>query len=313
MEMSKLKKNRKAIAVVEAVLSVLIWGASFPATKLALREALPVTVVWIRFAMGVIVLGIAVMLRKEWRLPNLRDLGYFAGLGLLGITFHQWLQSTGMETSQATTAAWIVATSPVFIALLGWLALKEKMNGWKAGGVILAGFGMTLVVSKGNLGALINGHFGVIGDLLIFISAVNWAVFSVLSRYGLKRYPAARMMFLVMIFGWLFTTIQFFTGPGLKDISHISGQGWLGLSFLGIFCSGLAYIFWYDALFALPASEVGVFLYIEPLATMVVAAIVLGEPLLLVSMLGGAIILLGVWLVNRPAPAEDDAKVTGQV
>ncbi|MBN1147276.1 MAG: EamA family transporter, partial [Anaerolineales bacterium] len=64
---------------------------------------------------------------------------------------------------------------------------------------------------------------------------------------------------------------------------------------------GLAYIAWYDALQALPAAQVGSFLYMEPLVTAATAALILGEPLLLASLLGGALILLGVWLVNRQA------------
>jgi drug/metabolite transporter (DMT)-like permease len=70
----------------------------------------------------------------------------------------------------------------------------------------------------------------------------------------------------------------------------------------------LAFIFWYDALQAIPASRVGAFLYLEPLVAVVVAALVLYEPLLWASLLGGAIILLGVWMVNRPTREEEPVK-----
>jgi drug/metabolite transporter (DMT)-like permease len=69
--------------------------------------------------------------------------------------------------------------------------------------------------------------------------------------------------------------------------------------FLGVFCSGLAYIAWYDALQALSTAETGVFLYIEPLIAMVVAFFVLGEPITIASLIGGGVILFGVWLVNK--------------
>ena len=132
------------------------------------------------------------------------------------------------------------------------------------------------------------------------ISALNWAVFSTLSRRGLKQHPATRMMFYVMSFGWLFSSILFFTGPGFSEIPRLESQGWLGIIFLGVFCSGLAYIFWYDALQALPVGQTGAFLYLEPLVTVIVAALVISEPLLWSSLAGGGVILLGVWLVNRP-------------
>jgi drug/metabolite transporter (DMT)-like permease len=181
---------------------------------------------------------------------------------------------------------------------LGWL---------KAGGIVLAGLGVLLVVSKGDWTALSSGQFGAAGDFLILVSAPNWAVFSVISRRGLQTHPAARMMFYVMGFGWLFTSVLFFAGPGVGEIGQLQAGSWLGIGFLGIFCSGLAYIFWYDGLQSVPASQVGAFLYLEPLVAVVVAAIVLNEPLLLVSLIGGGIILAGVWIVNRPESSEGQA------
>ena len=276
-----------------------VWGASFIATKVVLRDVSPATVVWMRFLIGVIILGAAVFSRKQMALPNYKDLAYFALLGFIGITFHQWLQSTALQTSQAGTTAWIVATTPIYIALLGWLFLKERLGWLRVAGIALATLGVLLVVTKGYLASLVQGSFGAPGDILILLSALNWAVFSVISRHALKNHPAARMMFFVMLFGWLFSSILFFSGPGLRQVRQLTLNGWLGIGFLGIFCSGLAYIFWYDGLQVIPASQVGVFLYLEPLVTVVVAAIVLGEPLLLATLLGGAIILSGVWLVNR--------------
>ncbi len=289
----------KLLAAVEIVFAVVVWGASFIATKVALRDVSPVTVVWLRFAMGVVILGAAVLLRRQFALPNRNELAYFAVLGFLGITFHQWLQSTGLVTAQATTTAWIVASTPVFIALLGWLVLKERLGKWGAFGIGLAALGVLVVVSRGDWNQIAAGHIGSPGDLLILISAPNWALFSVLSRKGLAQHPAARMMFYVMAIGWLFSSLLFLRGSGLQEIPRLTRDGWLGVGFLGIFCSGLAYIFWYDGLQALPASQVGAFLYFEPLVTVIVAAVVLSEPLLAATLLGGGLILWGVWLVNR--------------
>jgi drug/metabolite transporter (DMT)-like permease len=103
-----------------------------------------------------------------------------------------------------------------------------------------------------------------------------------------------------MLFGWLFACIWLFgLGPGWSEIPHITTVGWVSILVLGIFGSGLAYIAWYDALQVLPASQLGVFIYIEPLVTMVVAAILLSETVTIASIIGGAITILGVYLVNR--------------
>lgn len=299
MILKGVMKRSRLIAFFELTFSVVVWGASFVATKVAVKEVSPVTVVWMRFTIGVFILGLATVLRGQFAVPARNEVGYFALLGFLGITFHQWLQSTGLVTAAATTTAWIVATTPIFMALLGWLVLSEKMSWRLVLGILVAVVGVLIVVSNGSIRSLVSGHFGSWGDLLVMISAPNWAVFSILSRRGLKNYPATRMMFYVMAFGWLFTSVLFLYGRGFGQWSKLSLEGWLGIGFLGIFCSGLAYIFWYDGLKALPAAQVGAFLYIEPFVTVIVAALVLGETFLGVSLLGGAAILLGVWIVNH--------------
>jgi drug/metabolite transporter (DMT)-like permease len=289
----------RLFATLGVTFAVIVWGASFVATKLALRQVSPVTVVWLRFMIGVIILGTATLLRGQFALPGRREVGYFVLLGFLGITFHQWLQSTGLQTAQATTTAWIVASTPIFMALLGWLVLAEKPSWCLIIGILVAVLGVLVVVSKGDFASLVNGRFGTLGDFLVMASAPNWAVFSILSRRGLKRFPATRMMFFVMCFGWFFSSILFFSGNGIAQLHKLSLEGLLSIGFLGVFCSGLAYIFWYDGLKALPAARVGMFLYLEPFVTVLTAALILHEPLLGVSLLGGAAILLGVWIVNR--------------
>ena len=291
--------NPKFLPYLEALFAVVVWGASFIATKVALRELAPVTVVWLRFAMGVVVLGFAVAARRQFSLLKKSEWLYFALLGFLGITFHQWLQSNALQTSEAGTTAWIVSTTPVFMALLGWIVLKEKLDWIKTFGILLAFAGVLIVISRGDLSSLSFGRLGAPGDKLILISAINWAVFSALSRRGLKMHPAALMMFYVMSFGWLFTSILFFAGESLSPLQQLSVNGWVSIIFLGVFCSGLAYVAWYDALKALTTAQTGVFLYIEPLIAVLVAFFILDEAITAASLIGGGVIILGVWLVNR--------------
>ena len=269
------------------------------ATKIALREVAPVALVWARFALGIPVLGLFVLARRQLRPVGGRDLGYFLLIGFLGITLHQWLQSNALVTSQATTTGWIVATTPIFIALLGYFFLREKLGKKGVAGMLIATIGVLLVVARGDPRAIAVGRLGAPGDALILISAVNWAVVSVLSRSGLKRHPAALMMFYVMLLGWLLTTALFGIEAGFRGIGPLSTPGMAALLFLGFICSGVAYVFWFDALERLPASRVGVLLYLEPLVTVAVADVLLGETIRAGVMIGGAIILFGIWLVNR--------------
>jgi drug/metabolite transporter (DMT)-like permease len=289
----------KLLPYLEALFAVIVWGASFIATKIAVGQISPISVVWLRFAMGIPILLAAVIMRKQFELPKGTEWLYFALLGFLGISFHQWLQSNGLQTSEATTTAWIVATTPMFIAVLGWLVLKEKLRLIQTAGIILATLGVLIVVSKGNFAGLAVGKFGAPGDILILISSVNWAIFSILSRYGLKRHPSTRMTFWVMSIGWLITSTAFFAQGKITELALLDVRGWWAMIFLGIFTTGLAYIAWFDALAQLPAAQTGAFLFIEPPTSMIVAAIVLSEQITWASIFGGAVILVGVWLVNR--------------
>lgn len=289
----------KIIPYLEALFAVVVWGASFIATKIAVGQISPISVVWIRFAIGIPILFAAVLMRKQFAFPKGTEWLYFSLLGFLGIAFHQWLQSNGLQTSEATTTAWIVATTPAFLSILGWLVLKEKLTLIQTSGIILAMVGVIVVVSKGDFTSLSIGKFGAPGDVLILISSVNWAVFSILSRRGLKDHPSTRMTFWVMTIGWLITSVAFIGQGRYTELPQLDARGWWSLIYLGIFTTGLAYIAWFDVLSQLPAAQSGAFLFLEPPSSMIVAAIILNEQVTIASIIGGAVILVGVWLVNR--------------
>jgi drug/metabolite transporter (DMT)-like permease len=105
----------------------------------------------------IVILGLGVVWRGQFQRLPLKTLLYLAGLGAIGITFHQGLQSSGLVTAQASTTAWIVASTPVFIALLGWLFLKERVTWLKAGGIILAAAGVLMILGGGDALALFRG------------------------------------------------------------------------------------------------------------------------------------------------------------
>lgn len=291
--------TKKLLPYLEALFAVVVWGGSFIATKIVVGQISPTTVVWLRFTMGIPLIFLAVLIRKQFAFPKGNEWWYFALLGFLGISFHQWLQSNGLQTAQATTTAWIVATSPAFIAILGWMVLKEKLNLLQSFGFVLAMVGVLAVVSKGDLSTIAVGQFGSYGDFLILISAVNWAVFSILSRRGLKDHPSTRMTFWVMVIGWLITSAAFFANKNYIEIPQLDSRGWIAMIFLGVLTTGFAYIAWFDALSQLPAAQTGAFLFVEPLVSMVVASYILNEKITIISVLGGAVILVGIWMVNR--------------
>lgn len=293
----------------KALVAALFWGASFVATKAALRELHPLTLIVLRFAMGIAVMGFAV-----WRLRlaariSARDLAGLAVLGAIGIAVHQGLQVTGLEFTSATSMAWLVALTPVFTAILAWMFLAEPFGAGKVVGLVIAFAGAVLVVTKGVLSPETLRLPSTTGDLLALASALNWAIFSVASKPFLKRLPPTLMIGYVMLIGWVLVLPFFALGQGWSEIAQLSLAGWAAVGFLGLFCSGLAYIFWYDALAQIDASQVAAFIYIEPLVTVIVAAVILSEAFTPVAFVGGLTILIGVYLVNRPVARSSAALV----
>ena len=244
-----MKSSRILTAQIKLVAAIAVWGGSFIATKLAVGEVSPVIVVWSRFLIGLIILGWFAWRHGELAIPTWKDGLEFAFLGFMGITLHQWLQSSGLVTSEAATTAWIVSTTPVFMAVLGWLV--PQGTSWVcrnsrdcAGSPGSACWWSARAVFTG----MFSGSFGRPGDILILISAPNWAIFSVMSRPALQRHSAIKVTFYILLFGWLFTSLQFLAGRHWNEFSQLTSTGWIAIAFLGVLCSALSYIFYNDGL-----------------------------------------------------------------
>jgi drug/metabolite transporter (DMT)-like permease len=308
---------KKSLLYLGLFLTVTFWGASFVATKVAIRALSPVTIIVLRFGVGLLLIWIVHMIRKGKRRFRfrLKSLPMFALLGFLGVTFHQWLQVTGLKTAKATVGSWIVATIPIFVAILGWTVLKERLGAKRVFGISLAFISALVVAGDGNPSKLLTGEKETIGDFLFLLSSMNWAVFTVLSRRILRndectdagegirqsnshQQPLVSMM-VVMVFGWAFSLIWFVLDGSVSELFLLKGDVLWAILFLGIACSGLAYIFWYEALSVVDAAQAGVFLYLEPIVTAFLAWPILGERMSVGSIVAGIGILFGVWIVSR--------------
>lgn len=284
------------------LVTVVSWGASFTAVKTALAVCSPLSVIWVRFTIGSAILAALTFFWQERSLPRRGQWGLLALLGFLSVPFHNLIQATGLRTAGAASSAWIVATSPAWIALLGWLFLKEPLGRRGLLGIALASGGVLVVVLRGS-GMELTLHDALApGNLLVLASAINWAVFSVLSRQALQRFSPLWMTTWMMGLGWLMTTALYLPSGLWRELAQIPVAAWGALFFLGVFCTGFGYAFWYEGLRHLPAAQVGAFLFLNPLSATGVAAVVLGEPLSWSLAGGGVLVLLGVTLVNRRTP-----------
>lgn len=287
------------IPYIKLLTAIAVWGGSFIATKIALQDVSPATIIWLRFLIGLVILGVIAKNRNELKLDNRKDAIELLWLGFLGISLHQWLQSSGLVTSEASTTAWLVSTTPIFMALLGWLFYREKISLPVAGGILLATIGVLFVITKGDFSSLFSGNFGAPGDILIILSAPNWALFSVMSRPILEKYSPLKVTFYTLFFGWLFISIQFLGTRSWTEFQQISVAGWSSIVFLGVFCSALAYIFYNEGVKVFTSTQVGIFLYFEPVVATLIAALLLSETFGWGSAIGAGLIIIGVWLVNQ--------------
>jgi drug/metabolite transporter (DMT)-like permease len=282
-----------------AFLAVVFWGLSFVATKAALRELSPITLVTTRFALGVALLLVLLRARRVPLLPPREAWGALALMGFVGVFFHQILQSFALTMTGAINAGWLIGLTPLWSAALsGWL-LRERFPPAKLAGLALGFTGAALVVTRGELGAARLALPATTGDLLILASTLNWAVYTVLGHPVLKRLGATRATAGALLFGWLMLVPLFLARAGWREYAHLSGAGWAAVAFLGIACSGLGYLFWYGALEKIPASAVSALLYLEPLVTLSAGIALLGETVHLVTVAGGLLVLAGVFLVER--------------
>jgi drug/metabolite transporter (DMT)-like permease len=282
-----------------AFLAVVFWGLSFVATKAALRELSPITLVTTRFALGVALLLVLLRARRVPLLPPREAWGALALMGFVGVFFHQILQSFALTMTGAINAGWLIGLTPLWSAALSAWLLRERFPPAKLAGLALGFTGAALVVTRGELGAARLALPATTGDLLILASTLNWAVYTVLGHPVLKRLGATRATAGALLFGWLMLVPLFLARAGWREYAHLSGAGWAAVAFLGIACSGLGYLFWYGALEKIPASAVSALLYLEPLVTLSAGIALLGETVHLVTVAGGLLVLAGVFLVER--------------
>jgi len=280
----------------EPLLAVVFWGNSFIATKVALRELNPQTIILLRLLLGsAFLILIAVYSRKDFSL-SLKNHGAIFILAIIAV-FHLWIQITGLKFTSAVNTGWIVGMSPVFIAILSVIVFKEKFFKTKIVGITIAFSGLVLLVSRGDFSSV--GFISHKGDLLVLASAFTWSVYSMVNKKITINYsPTMTILFLFLMMAVIIAPFTISVNA-FSSVMHLSFQGWMSILFLGIFCSGIAYVLWARSLKKLEASETGVFLYFEPFVTVLSAWFILDEKITLMIILSGLIITIGVILVNR--------------
>jgi len=132
----------------------------------------------------------------------------------------------------------------------------------------------------------------------VLASALAWTIFTVGGKGFLSRFTPLGAVTAIMMSGFVVILPLSILEGGYTHLPHLSLSGWMGIFFLGVFCSGLGYLFWYSALGQKDSGVVGMYLYLEPLFTLIGAYLLLDEKIYWVTLLGGGLTLVGVYLAT---------------
>jgi drug/metabolite transporter (DMT)-like permease len=287
----RLSAIRAAVSF-KGLFAISVWGASFVATQFALEALTPFGIVAARLVAGTLLLALVVKARRGRLVPLRGDLGVCTFLGLV-IAAHLLIQARGLQYTSAINTGWIVGFMPVTIALGAALLRQQRLRalGWLGVAVGTAGVIAVTLKEPPNFA---QAHWG---DLLQMCSCLTWTVYTLAAVAPIARNGTLTVTTFSMGVAALITlSATLATGP---VHAALTWRTWLALGFLGPICSGVGYYAWLAAQREHGPTRIGALLYLEPFVTVAVAMALRSEPLTPNAILGGLLVLVGVWLVAR--------------
>lgn len=291
------------ITYIKLATVTMIWGGTFVAGRFLSGALDPLLAASLRFGLASLaLLGFMGLARIPLSRPNLRQMGQLAVLGFFGIFFYNLCFFYGLHYINASRASLIVALNPAVIGLASWWLFKERLGASKIMGIAVCLAGAATVIVSRNPQVLNAQANAWRGDVLIFGCVAGWGVYSLFSR-GLNQSlgPLQTVTWSILLgtLMLLLTTL----GMGRFSLEAIGSLHWpqaLSLMYLGVLGSALAYIGYYDGIRRIGATRSGVFIALNPLTAVICGALLLDEQLTLSMLIGGAVILLGIYLCNKP-------------
>ena len=289
--------NKLSLAFLLAFVS-LVWAGSFVAVKITVEEISPVDLGFLRFLVATPFMILILLLSKRKIQLSLKKIFNLSILGLTGVTLLYVFQFIGIEYTTASTSAVLINTNVVFIVIISAALLKENFSLKKLVGITLSFLGVIIVVfAQMTNERIVFSNIFLIGCLLIVLSALCWAIYSIVGKSLLDEYDP----FTVTTYAFVLGTI-FFLPLVLPDITNviqtISVNGWMVILYLALICSVFGYVAWYYALSKSEAGKAAVFLNLIPLFTIVISFFT-GEKPTLLFLIGAILIIYGVYLTQK--------------
>lgn len=295
-----MKRRKIPSSATLAIISACIfWAGSFIATKIALRTIPAISVVSLRLIVSAIFFAIWMKVKgiNFGKIKRYRSRLFL--LSLFGTGLHYGIQTVGLQFTTASKGGIYAVTAPVTITVIAAIFLKERITVKKISGILIALFGVLIVMGIDNI-IHFNFKGDLTGDILVLTSIFMWGIFTILGKSLTAKINSLEITGIITIIGAIYMI-----PPGIYDIikhstkiSSVSIESLTAVLFLGITCSFFATLMYVYALSKMESQKVGVYLYTIPPLTNIIAFIVLGEVIGLSMVIGSILVLIGVYLTE---------------
>jgi drug/metabolite transporter (DMT)-like permease len=291
-----------ALVYLKLVLVTLLWGGTFIAGRLVSAEVPPMLAATLRFLVAGSLL-VMMAWRMEGGLPrlNARQMAATLGLGASGIFMYNLCFFSALQYMPAGRTALIVALNPTVTTLILALFFRERTSPAKWGAIALAFAGAAVIITRGDLAGTwhdVSRSVG-IGELFMFCAIVAWAVYTILGRHALKGLSPLAATTYAVLWGVVLLGVGALTELDQIGSFSFSGPVWVSVVYLGALGSAVGFVWYYEGVKAIGPSRAAVFNNLVPVFGVVLAYLVLDEPVLVSMVVGAAMVITGVTLANR--------------